>query len=502
KYIVHTDIRLKSPKDFFCDSDSKVNLDVHPRGGTIFGPGTSENGHTYIFDPSHPDVKIGENILTYAIADERVDLVIEVLKHPTAEIKVISKVINDGEAVIEVDSRTTGADKFEWAIGTSKYVEGREKHTFTVPVKEDSLETVIRLRASNKACSVVDSESIKLTDVQLILNEKNFCSTDPAIKLEGKPQGGSFSGDGVKGTNFDPALIEFPAKETVLNIPVTYTFESDSETKEVSVFKHPEAKIELLSEEYRDGVAFFKVENTTIPFKGYSYQWEVNGENFAGKQILEEAVKLVNNQVDIKLKAFHLKFQKCIDIAQLILEEKTEEDDTTEKPDEEKFAKTFDAIKELNSQNIKFFNDFKKDVVSGKFNDSVLTSTEMKQTQSLLNFIDNVEVKELAMNAANAVKSEMDDFQAKLKEVSEAELFGPEFTHLALRLVSIFNISSISTDKIALGNNFKSMNASIKKMFENNPEMRYSTQRLIDKEFWMNNENFTQISTFWKSIEK
>ena len=129
KYIVQTDIRLKATKSVFCEDDAKINLDVHPRGGSITGNGTEQDGHSYTFDPSHPNVTMGENILTYSLADKKVDLVVEVYEHPQAEIKVLSKIIEDNEAILELETSNEPNATYEWSYDNQAFEKGTHQHT-------------------------------------------------------------------------------------------------------------------------------------------------------------------------------------------------------------------------------------------------------------------------------------------------------------------------------------------------------------------------------------
>ena len=499
RYIVHTDIRLDAPKKIYCDDDEKVNLDVHPRGGTISGNGTSQDGHNYMFDPSHPDVKVGENILTYSIADQKVDLIVEVLEHPTARIKVLSKKIDDGTAFIEVEAIATGGTVYEWSYDDEKPEKGNKKHTFNIPADSPEIEVILKLRVSNKACSATDTEKVTLTDVQLILGQKAACNTDKPIALAGKPTGGKFSGTGVSGSKFDPTKVKFAAKEVEQKVDITYTVGDDSETKSIIVVKHPEAVINIIEEKLDQNFAVLRLQNGTEPLKGYDYVWNINGLKFKAEEINNE-FKYVDGKVVVRLTAFHPKLTTCQDTAELVFEQPVVDEPPVEE-DPEKAIKTFETIKELNRRNIKFFTEFKNSLNSLEFNPDILTGQEIKLVQSQLNFIDQVEMKTLIERVGQIINVEMEELVPKVKKASEAGVAGPELTMYGVRLVTALNVLSISEPKIALGNQFKSLLASINKMKSANPSMRYTLQEIINSDLWLNAENQAQTDKFWSSIQ-
>ena len=499
RYIVHTDIRLNAPKKIFCDDQKIVNLDVHPRGGSIFGPGTSQEEHNYMFNPSHPDVKIGENILTYAIADQKVDLVVEVIEHPVAEIKVISKVIDNGFAIIEAES-AFGGTEYEWSYDDKKPEAGSRNHTFKIPAESSEIEVTLKLKVSNKVCSASDEEKVKLSDVQLILPGKIFCSTDKAVTLSGSPAGGKFSGNGVKADKFDPFKVTFKDKENIQSVDITYTLDGDSESKSVIVIKHPKAQINVLEQRLDGSYAVLRLQNGTKPLEGYEYLWSINGELIPEKEEIHNEFKYVDGKVVVKLTAWHPELKTCQDTALLTFEQPLVDEPTVE-DDVPKTDKTFEFLKESNAKNIKFLNQLKDDLNSLEFNPDILTGEELNSTRSLLSFIEQSSQNNLLERGPKQILQEMEELVVKFKKALDAGVGGPEITLYGIRLVSALNLSSVLDSKLSLLTPLKSILTSINKIKSTSPGIKYGLQSLIPAELWLNKDNQAQAEKFWNSIQ-
>ena len=501
RYIVHTDLRLKSTKKVYCDDDKKVNLDVHPRGGTIFGNGTAQVGHNYTFDPSHPEVKIGENIITYALADEKVDLAIEVLKHPTAKIVVVSKKIEDGVAIIEVKAESTGGTVHEWSYDDKKYEKGIENYTYKIPAKGPKVDITLKLKVSNIACFVEVTEKVTLTDVQLILGKTIVCSNDKPVSLTGKPPGGTFSGEGVKDGKFNPGEIKFEKEEVVKEIDITYTFEGDSETKTIVVIRHPKAEIKVVEEQLEPEVAVLQLQNATEPLKEYFYVWDINGIKSTKEEIHDGFKYNTDGEVVVNLLAYHPKLVTCADSTEIIFKRPDVLPPIEEEEKEVKEIDTFNVIKKMNAKNAEFFKLFTTNLANIEYNPKVLTAQEIKLTQSLINFLNQVTQDKLMEVDLEFMKGQFLDVSKKIRSAVELGIAGPELTLFGVRLATLLNISAILSSKLAVKTQLNSIVNNIEKLKADNPTLKYTLQQLVGKEFWQNSENQTRAYKFWDAIQ-
>ena len=496
KYIVHTDLRLKAPKEIFCDDDEIVNLDIHPRGGTLFGPGTND----YTFNPKADDVKIGENILTYAIADEKVDLILTVLEHPTAEIKILSKKIDDNVAIIEAEAISTGAEKLEWSIDGGAFYEGSSTETFTTPAEGDQVKVKIQLRASNRACYAEDELIETVTDVLLNIEKRKFCSTDDPVPLSGTPTGGKYFGTGVSAKKFNPKKINFDEGETAQAVEIQYTVEqdgsSDSDIKEVYVFLHPVAEINVIEEKHLDDAMRLTLEPKN-PVKGIIYSWEVNGRDIHGDP--NGFFKYTTDgEVVVRLTAYNRYNKLCSDSTVQVFkrpevepEPEPQPEEPSEPSDKEKMAITLEKIKEQNEKNKELLSEVHE---LNEFQE------ERKRIQGFLDDISNWKLEEITKFIKNDFNTRFDAVVKAFDKMTQMDLKGNEITAFGIELNTLLNLTALSPLTFKLQDKLDSIDQSFAKIKKNQPDVVYTLQSLVEKEFWLNSDNAKAAYRLWDNI--
>ena len=128
---------------------------------------------------------------------------------------------------------------------------------------------------------------VNATPDATIYYSTSMCSNDPPMPLAAATEGGTWSGEGVLGSFFDPALIDSPG-----NFEVTYVVGEgdgcvDSSTVSISVFPSP-PEVTIVSDIPTDGF-FASGGGSDI----VAYQWStINGGPLKGEtnQVLEDPI--------------------------------------------------------------------------------------------------------------------------------------------------------------------------------------------------------------------
>ena len=211
-----------------CANANSITLNGTPNGGTWSGPGVSQSG---TFTPSAN--LTGTNTLTYTTtangcssSDDK-DLTV----HATPDYTVTTTTANcgssDGTASVNIGN---GSYSYNWSNGqTTQSATGLAGGSYTVTVA-----------TTTTGCSVQKSATVNSTNapsVTLSGLDNTYCSNAATVTLSGTPSGGTFSGNGVSGDQFDASM----AGEG--NNIVTYTVDDGgcigSATKTVNVVQTP-----------------------------------------------------------------------------------------------------------------------------------------------------------------------------------------------------------------------------------------------------------------------
>lgn len=211
-----------------CSNANSITLSGTPNGGTWSGPGVSQSG---TFTPSAG--LTGDNMLTYtatangcSASDDKILTV-----HATPDYTITTTSANcgspDGTATVNIDA---GAFTFNWSNDqTTQTASDLDGGSYTVTVSNPTT-----------GCSVQKSITVNSTNaptVTLTGLDNTYCNNAAAVMLSGTPSGGTYSGNGVSGNQFNPAM----ASEG--NNIITYTVDDagciGSATKTVNVIPTP-----------------------------------------------------------------------------------------------------------------------------------------------------------------------------------------------------------------------------------------------------------------------
>jgi hypothetical protein len=124
-------------------------------------------------------------------------ITVNVTATPTLNITGPSSVCAGSSATLTA----SGAATYTWSANAGS------ANTATVSVSPTSTDTYT-VSSDNSGCMGTETVTVNVNSVPSVtfdINPNTVCSTDPAVTLSGTPSGGSFTGTGVSGSQFDPA---------------------------------------------------------------------------------------------------------------------------------------------------------------------------------------------------------------------------------------------------------------------------------------------------------
>lgn len=180
----------------YCTNAQSVNLSGSPSGGTFSGPGVS--GTT--FNPATAGT--GTHAVTYTFTDQ--NGCIGTSQVTTTVFSV--PIANAGSDVTICEGSSTtlsasGGNNYSWDQGLGSGA------THTVSPTTTTTYTVTVSNGNN--CSSTDQITVTVLpppSVSFSGLSQSYCEDASAVSLTGSPSGGSFSGSGVQGGQFDPAM--------------------------------------------------------------------------------------------------------------------------------------------------------------------------------------------------------------------------------------------------------------------------------------------------------
>jgi PKD repeat protein len=176
-----------------CENESALTLSATPAGGTWSGSGVSGNQ----FDPS---IGAGDHAITYEVTNGECtatdNISIHVDAMPDASINAVGPFCA-GDAAVTLTATTAGGS---W---TGNGVTGDQFDPAAAGIGSH----IITYEVDNGACTDTDQITIDVSaNADATIDAvADLCETDAAITLTAATAGGTWSGDGVVGDEFDPA---------------------------------------------------------------------------------------------------------------------------------------------------------------------------------------------------------------------------------------------------------------------------------------------------------
>lgn len=218
------------------DDNTDYTLTGTPAGGTFSGPGVSGS----VFNPSVAGV--GQQAVVYSYSNGGCTFT------DTLFVSVNGVALNTHDTTVCLGNGVTliasGSVTYLWSTGdtdSSITVSPTDTTTYTV--------TVDNLNGCTATASVtvnpVPAPTVTFTGLA-----SSYCSNEQAVTLVGSPAGGTFSGYGLNGSQFDPTTAPIGGP-----YPITYTYTNpygctDSVKHFVQVILAPTASIPVLNSDY------------------------------------------------------------------------------------------------------------------------------------------------------------------------------------------------------------------------------------------------------------
>jgi len=258
---------ITSPVSSACDNGTSVTLQGTPSGGVFSGTGVTGSS----FDPSA--ASIGTNWIYYTNSTScgtAVDSVaITVIAQPQATITATTTNTCDNITTITLQGIPTGGIYSGTGVTGSNFnpsVAGAGSHW-------------VYYTNSNSCGTVIDSVSITVTAVpqaSLTISATSACENTAVLPMQGTPAGGTYSGTGVVGSNFDPSTVSagmYWAYYTNQN-----TCGTAVDSVQVTVLPQPQASISAATTNTCDNVSAVTLSGT--PTGGVFSGTNVTGNNF------------------------------------------------------------------------------------------------------------------------------------------------------------------------------------------------------------------------------
>ncbi|MDD3878239.1 MAG: gliding motility-associated C-terminal domain-containing protein [Bacteroidales bacterium] len=183
----------------YCVDDNPVTLTGIPAGGTFTGPGISGN----VFDPSIAGV--GNHVIFYLYEDSYgcqndISKVVDVHPLPVVYFSGLSNNYCVNSLPVTLSGFPSGGTFSGPGISGS---------TFSPSVAGAGTHTITYTYIDNNTCVGVTQSNVTifaLTPVSFTGLDSNYCLNYLASSLTGTPFGGTFSGNGISGTIFNPAI--------------------------------------------------------------------------------------------------------------------------------------------------------------------------------------------------------------------------------------------------------------------------------------------------------
>lgn len=153
---------------------------------------------------------------------------INVIASPTVTIAGFNTICQGGSTVLTA----FGASTYTWSSNTGFAT------TNTVSVSPAVGVTTYSVLGSNSGCNNITSYSVTVNPTPAVTFNANpnvLCTTDAAVTLVGSPAGGTFSGTGVSGNQFDPSVAGVGGAVLTYSYTDISTNCSNSDTANITV---------------------------------------------------------------------------------------------------------------------------------------------------------------------------------------------------------------------------------------------------------------------------
>ncbi|MFC2111569.1 hypothetical protein ACFLQ5_03875, partial [Bacteroidota bacterium] len=213
--IVHaitTNIIINGLSVDYCENDAAVYLSGTPAGGTFSGNGMSGN----VFDPSSPGT--GTHTITYSYTNANgctssQALYVIVYALPQVSFSGLANSYCTNSSMVSLSGTPTGGTFNGTGISGSNFypaTAGLGSHD------------IIYSYTDGQGCLNSDTQTVVVNSVPIVSFsglDSTYCHNAPNETLVGSPSGGVFSGSGIIGNDFNPAI----AGAGTFNINYTYT---------------------------------------------------------------------------------------------------------------------------------------------------------------------------------------------------------------------------------------------------------------------------------------
>ena len=299
------------------------------------------------------------------------------------------------------------------------------------------------------------------------------------------------------GNEFNPAEVDINEDETQQNIEITYTYNSESETKEIRVLRHPQPIIEIVQQDLKEDYAYLNLENKTELASQYNSLWVINNKYYP-TQSIDREFKYQDGQIEATLLIRHPKYKGCHEsVSETFNQPQLPPDDGMS----EKAKATYETILGENEDHINYYTSFQKELKSKIYNTKVLSSEEILYVADFLKQLSEIDANKFYQEAEAIVKSELPKLLFQITNASNYKLHGPEVVVYGLHLVSLINILSIAEHPIDLEQEYQEITNAFHKIKNHNIKIKYSLQEPIEQSFWLNEDNYAKADDFWKTLQ-
>jgi PKD repeat protein len=284
-------ITVSLSENKFCLGSEKLGaFTVSPTGGVVSGPGVSEKGGTYFFNPAAADVVVGNATFVYAFEGRTAQTQATILEAPEAAFEAFPSASPNG-IFVRILNKSVNAKSFAWDFGNGQTGTAKDPETQLYPLTQET--ATITLNASNGVCDDVEAQTITLFtkdyEMRIGKNRTEFCSNeksqgiDISIKglgIQSFPFDGEVKGKGViKATATNPSFGFNPSMAGEGTQKLDYVI--DGKTVAVLEVTVKEAFVALFkAEAQRRNSDGFTVKFTDIkPDDKKSYNWRFDTQN-------------------------------------------------------------------------------------------------------------------------------------------------------------------------------------------------------------------------------
>lgn len=194
------DAQLTGLNSIYCSNDLPVTLTTSPAGGTLYGSAITGN----TFDPQSAPTAAPFPV-TYTVTNsfgcaDSVVVSVEVISAPTADITSLDASYCIDATAVALAGLPAGGTF--WGPGVSN-------NTFVPYYAGVGVHDIYYSVSVGGSCQALDTFTVEVFAAPTVSIDPiaaSYCVNATAVSLVGSPAGGTFSGPGVSGSTFDPAV--------------------------------------------------------------------------------------------------------------------------------------------------------------------------------------------------------------------------------------------------------------------------------------------------------